>query len=143
MVIQFEIEPATTMIMPMGSPPRLTEHAPAAGEVYHLEVKPIDPRSKTRIAYANVRFEATNRDNGKSLKGELHPMWGGSGLHYALNSALAGDGAYDFSIIVDAPMFSRSVKDKDLFTKPATARFHFRLKGGALIEVSEPIAAPG
>ncbi len=143
MIIQFEIEPATTMIMPMGSPPRPTEHAPAAGEVYHLEVKPIDPRSKTRISYAVVTFSATNRDNGKTLKDELHPMWGGSGLHYALNSALAGDGAYDLSITVEAPTFSRSVKDKDLFAKPATARFHFRLKGGSLIEVSEPVAVPG
>jgi uncharacterized protein involved in high-affinity Fe2+ transport len=143
MIIQFEIEPATIMVMPMGSPPRLTEHPPAAGEVYHLEVKPIDPRSKTRIAYAAVTFTATNRDNGKTLKGELHPMWGGSGLHYALNSALAGDGIYELSITVEPPIFSRSVKDRDLFAKPATARFHFRLKGGALVEVSEPVAAPG
>lgn len=142
MIIQFEIEPATTMVMPMGTPPRLTEHAPAAGEVYHLEVKPIDPRSKTRIAYAAVTFEATNRDTGKALKGELHPMWGSSGLHYALNSALAGDGAYDLVITVQPPMFSRTVKDKDLFAKPTSARFHFRLKDGALIEVSEPVAAP-
>ena len=73
MIIQFEIEPATTMVMPMGAPPKLIEHAPAAGEVYHLEVKPVDPRSKTRISYALVTFEATNRDNGKALKGELHP----------------------------------------------------------------------
>ena len=142
MIIQFEIEPATTMVMPMGAPPKLIEHAPAAGEVYHLEVKPIDPRSKTRISYAVVTFEATNRDNGKTLKGELHSMWGSSGLHYALNSALAGDGAYDVVITVQPPSFSRSVKDKDLFTKPASARFHFKLKGGALIEVSEPIPAP-
>lgn len=143
MIIQFEIEPATTMIMPMGTPPRPTEHAPAAGEVFHLEVKPIDPRSKTRISQAVVTFSATNRDNGKALKGELHPMWGGSGLHYALNSAPAGHGAYYFSITVEAPTFSRSVKDKDLFAKPATARFHFKLRGGSLIEVSEPVAAPG
>ncbi len=143
MIIQFEIEPATTMIMPMGSPPRLTEHAPGAGEVYHLEVKPIDPRSKTRIPYAIVKFEATNRDTGRALRGELHSMWGGSGLHYALNSALAGDGAYDFSITVEPPTFSRSIKDRDLFAKPATARFHFKLKGGALVEVSEPVPAPG
>lgn len=142
MIIQFEIEPATTMVMPMGAPPKLIEHAPAAGEVYHLEVKPVDPRSKTRISYAAVTFEATNRDNGKTLKGELHPMWGSSGLHYALNSTLAGDGAYDLVITVQPPNFSRSIKDKDLFTIPATARFHFRLKGGALIEVSEPMV-PG
>ncbi len=143
MIIQFEIEPATTMLMLMGSPPKLMEHAPAAGEVYHLEVKPIDPRSKTRIPYAVVMFEATNRANGKSVKGELHAMWGGSGLHYALNSPLLGDGAYDFVVTVLPPTFSRSVKDKDLFAAPATARFHFSLEGGALTEVSEPIPAPG
>lgn len=141
-IIQLEIEPATTMIMPMGAPPKLIEHAPAAGEVYHLEVKPIDPRSKTRISYAVVTFEAANRDNGKILKGELHPMWGSSGLHYALNSTLAGDGAYDVVITVQPPSFSRSVKDKDLFARPASTRFHFRLTGGALTEVSEPMV-PG
>lgn len=143
MIIQFEIEPATTMLMSMGSPPKAMEHAPAADEVYHLEVKPIDPRSKTRISYAVVTFEATNRDNGKSVKGELHTMWGGSGLHYALNSALAGDGVYDFVVTVQPPTFGRSIKDKDLFIKPASARFHFKLKGGALVEVSEPIPAAG
>lgn len=142
MIIQFEIEPATTMLMPMGASRELVEHAPAAGEVYHLEVKPIDPRSKTRISHAVVTFDATNRDNGNTLKGELHSMWGSSGLHYALNSALAGDGAYDVVITVQPPSFSRSVKDRDLFTKPASARFYFKLKGGALIEVSEPIPAP-
>lgn len=137
-IIQFEIEPATTMLMPMGTPPKLIEHAPAAGEVYHLEVKPIDPRSKTRISYATVVFEATNRDIGKSLKGELHPMWGGSGLHYALNSTLLGDGAYDFVITIQPPTFSRALKDRTLFSAPAVARFYFKLKGGALTEVSEP-----
>jgi uncharacterized protein involved in high-affinity Fe2+ transport len=142
MIIQFEIEPATTMVMPMGNPPKLVEHAPAAGEVYHLEVKPIDPRSKTRISNVQVTFEATNRDSGKTLKGELHAMWGGSGLHYALNNALAGDGTYEFAITVQPPTFSRSVKDKDFLTKPASARFHFKLKSGALIEVSEPVPAP-
>ncbi len=143
MIIQFEIEPATTMLMYVGSPPKVMEHAPAAGEVYHLEVKPIDPRSKTRIPYATVTVEATNRDNGKSIKGELHTMWGSSGLHYALNSALVGDGTYDFVITVQPPTFGRSLKDKDLLVKPASARFHFKLKGGALVEVSEPIPVAG
>lgn len=143
MIIQFEIEPATAMLTYVGVPPKAMEHTPAAGEAYHLEVKPIDPRSKTRIPYAVVTFEATNRDNGKSVKGELHTMWGSSGLHYAVNSALAGDGVYDFLITVQPPTFGRSLKDKDLFTRPASARFHFKLKGGALVEVSEPIPAAG
>ena len=43
MIIQFEIEPASTMVMRMGRPPKMVKHTPAAGEVYHLEVKPIDP----------------------------------------------------------------------------------------------------
>lgn len=143
MIIQFEIEPTSTMFMPTGNPPKMVQHAPAAGEVYHLEVKPIDPRSKTRISYATVTFTATNRDNRKTLKGSLHPMWGGSGLHYALNSPLAGDGIYDFTVTIHPPAFSRSSKDKDLFASPVAARFHFRLKDGALIEVSEPIPTPG
>jgi hypothetical protein len=142
MIIQFEIEPATAMFMPMGTPAKLIEHAPGPGEVYHLEVKPIDPRSKTRIANAPTTFEVTNRESGKTLKGEFHAMWGGSGLHYAANSALAGDGTYDMVITVQPPTFARSAKDKAMFTTPASARFHFKLKGGALIEVTEPVAAP-
>ena len=142
MIIQFEIEPATAMFMPMGTPAKLTEHAPGPGEVYHLEVKPIDPRSKTRIANAQTTFVVTNRDSGKALNGELHAMWGSSGLHYASNSALAGDGTYDIVITVQPPTFARSVKDKALFTTAASARFHFKLKGGALIEVTEPVPAP-
>ncbi|MFM9849438.1 MAG: iron transporter [Hyphomicrobiaceae bacterium] len=142
MVIQFELEPATTMIMLVGTPPRPMEHAPAAGEVYHVEVKPIDPRSKTRIPYAHVAFEATNNDTGKSLKGELHPMWGSSGLHYAMNSALLGDGGYTATITIHAPTFGRSSKDKDLFMAPAMAKFHFKLTNRVLIEVSEPSPLP-
>lgn len=143
MIIQFEIEPATAMVMPMGTPSRFVEHAPMPGEAYHLEVKPIDLRSKTRVAYAQVTYVATHRDSGRILKGELHAMWGGSGLHYAANSALAGDGRYDVVFTVHPPTFARSAKDKDLFVAPASARFHFTLKGGALIEVSEPVPLPG
>lgn len=142
MVIQFELEPATTMIMLVGTPPRLMEHAPAAGEIYHVEVKPIDPRSKTRIPYAHVVLEATNTDTGKSLKGELHPMWGSSGLHYAMNSALLGDGGYTATITIHTPTFGRSSKDKDLFMAPAVAKFHFKLKNRVLTEVSEPSPLP-
>lgn len=142
MVIQFELEPATTMIMLVGTPPKPMEHAPAAGEIYHVEVKPIDPRSKTRIAYAHIVFEATNKDTGKSLKGELHPMWGGSGLHYAMNSALLGDGTYTSTITIHAPTFGRAPKDKDLFMVPAVAKFHFKLKDRVLTEVSEPSPLP-
>lgn len=137
MIVQFEIEPAKAMFM--GAPPKQVEHPPAAGEAYHIEAKPIDPRSKTRISYAHVIFEATNLENGKSTKGEMHPMWGGSGLHYAMNSTLLGDGAYLAAITIHAPTFGRAVNDKELFVVPAVTKFHFKLKDGALTEVSEPL----
>ncbi len=142
MIIQFELEPAVAMIMLAGTPPKPMEHGPAAGEIYHVEVKPIDPRSKTRISYAHIVFEATNKDTGKSLKGELHPMWGSSGLHYAMNSALLGDGAYAARITVHSPTFGRSPSDRNLFMTPAVANFHFRLKDRILTEVSEPSPLP-
>src|SRR3989304_4289945 len=133
MVIMFEIEPAKSMWMPMGSPAKWTEHAAGKGEVFHVEVKPIDPRSNTRIAYANVSFEAVNRGNGKKVKATLHPMWGGSGLHYSANHALAGDGTYQATVTVGVPGFARDMKDKELWMKPASARFHFKLAGGKLV----------
>ena len=70
----------------------------------------------------------------------LPPMWGGSGLHYSGNSALVGDGAYSATVTVGVPTFAREMKDKALWSKPVSARFHFRLKDGMIIEVSEPIA---
>ncbi|MBM3344088.1 MAG: hypothetical protein FJY56_18535 [Betaproteobacteria bacterium] len=136
MVITFELEPAKTMWMPMGK--RWMSHAPGKDEVFHVEVKPVDPRSKTRIAYADVAFEAVNRDNKRTVKLSLHPMWGGSGLHYAANSALVGDGVYRATITVNPPTFSRDIKDKELWMQPARADFHFKLAGGKLVEVSEP-----
>jgi hypothetical protein len=138
MIVQFELEPAKAMWMPMGTPPHFMEHPVGPGERYHVEVKPIDPRSKTRISYAEVSFVATNKDNGKKIEGALHPMWGSSGLHYAMNSALAGDGAYDAVISVGVPRFGRAPADKGLWQQPASARFHFKLAGGKLLEVSEP-----
>ena len=67
-------------------------------------------------------------------------MWGGSGLHYAYNSGLAGDGVYDATVTVEVPNFARDLKHKDLWSAPVTARFHFKLAGGKLVEVSEPTA---
>lgn len=138
MVITFELEPAKTMWMTMGK--RWMSHAPGTDEVFHVEVKPVDPRSKSRIAYADVAFEAVNRDNNRTVKLALHPMWGGSGLHYAANSALAGDGVYRAIVTVNAPTFSRDIKDKDLWMQPVRAQFHFKLAGGKLVEVSEAAA---
>ncbi|MBI2508845.1 MAG: iron transporter [Betaproteobacteria bacterium] len=142
MIVIFEIEAAKAMWMRMGNPPKWTEHAPGKGEVYHVEVKPVDPGSKTRISYAEVKFSAVNRDNKKKVSTTLPPMWGGSGLHYAANSALAGDGAYDATVTVGVPGFGRDAKNKDLWMKPVTTRFHFKLSGGKLVEVTEPVPEP-
>ena len=138
MLVMFEIEPGKAMWMQMGKPAKWTEHAPRSSERFHVEVKPIDPGSKTRISYANVKFDATNKDNAKKVKADLHPMWGGSGLHYSANSTLAGDGTYEARITVGVPAFARDSKNKELWAKPTTATFHFKLAGGKLVEVTEP-----
>lgn len=155
MIVQLELEPAKGMWMAMTAsvqlqmdnskgtwavlttPPKWAEHSVAKGQLYHVEVKPIDPRSKTRIPYADVKFEAVNLDNRKSVHGKLHPMWGGSGLHYAFNSGLQGDGTYEATVTVGVPTFARDLKDKR-WMEPAAAKFHFRLAGGKLTEVSRP-----
>lgn len=138
MIFQLELEGAESMWMQMGNPPIWGAHAPAGDERYHVEFKLTDPVSKTRIPYAQITFAATNRDNGKPLTLQLPPMWGSSGLHYSANSALAGDGVYAATVTVDVPTFQRELKDKELWAKPVSARFHFRLRDGKVIEVSEP-----
>jgi hypothetical protein len=74
MLVTFELEAAKSMWMQMGK--KWTEHPVGKGEIYHVEVKPVDPKSQTRIPYADVTFSAINRDNKKKLSGKLHPMWG-------------------------------------------------------------------
>ena len=138
MLVTFEIEAAKSMWMQMGS--KWTEHRAGKGEIYHVEVKPVDPKSNTRIPYAEVKFSAVNRSNQKKVSGTLHPMWGGSGLHYAANSPLAGDGAYETTITVGVPAFGRASADKDMWTKPITTKFHFKLANGKIVEVSEAVA---
>jgi hypothetical protein len=138
MIVQFELEPAKGMWMKMGNPSTWMEHPVGPGELFHVEVKPIDPKSKTRISYADVTFAAVNNDNGQKVDGKLHPMWGGSGLHYAMNSGLAGDGAYEATVTVDVPTFARDPKDKDRWMRPTSTTFYFRLADGKLTEVSEP-----
>ena len=142
MIVIFELEAAKAMSMLMGSPSKWVEHPVGKGEIFHVEVKPVDPKSKTRIAYAEVKFSAVNRDNKKQVSGTLHPMWGGSGLHYAANSPLAGDGTYETTITVGVPGFGRATADKNLWTTPVTATFHFKLADGKLIEVTEPTPEP-
>jgi len=136
MMVIFELEPAKGMWMQMDK--TWAEHPVGKGEIFHVEVKPVDPKSKTRISYAEVAFSAVNRDIKKKVSATLHPMWGGSGLHYAANSPLAGDGVYEATITVGVPTFARDPKDKELWMKPVTTRFHFKLAGGKLVEVSEP-----
>jgi hypothetical protein len=138
MTIIFELEAAKSMWMRMGIRSKWVEHPVGKGEIFHVEVKPVDPKSKTRIPYADVKFSAVNRDNKKKVSGKLHPMWGGSGLHYAANSPLAGDGTYAATISVGVPEVGRASADKDLWMNPVTAKFHFKLAGGKLVEVTEP-----
>ena len=138
MLVTFEIEAAKSMWMQMGS--KWTEHRASKDEIYHVEVKPVDPKSNTRIPYAEVKFSAINRGNQKNVSGTLHPMWGGSGLHYAANSPLAGDGAYEATITIGVPTFGRASADKDLWRKPITTKFHFKLANGKIVEVSEAVA---
>ncbi len=137
MSLQLEIEGAEAMWMQMGNPPVWGAHTPGADERYHVEFKLTDPQSKTRIPYADIVFSATNRDTGKTMTLALPPMWGSSGLHYSGNSALLGDGSYSVTTTVNVPTFQRELKDKDLWSKPVSAKFHFRLKDGMLTEVSE------
>ena len=137
MVLQLELEGSESMWMQMGNPPAWDVHTPGADERYHVEFKLTDPKSKTRIPYASITFAATNKDTGKTMTLPLPPMWGDSGLHYSANSALLGDGTYSATATVDVPTFQRELKDKGLWAKPVSAKFHFRLKDGKLTEVSQ------
>ncbi len=49
MIIQLELEPAKAMPAATGSPVELTEQGVGEGELYHVKVTPIDPRSNARI----------------------------------------------------------------------------------------------
>lgn len=140
MIFQLELEGSEAMWMQMGTPPKWGAHTPGADERYHVEFKLTDPKSKTRIPYANITFAATHKETGKSLSITLPPMWGSSGLHYSENSALLGDGTYNATVTVDTPTFQRDLKDKDLWSQPVSAKFHFKLKDGKLVEVSQPAA---
>ena len=113
------------------------EHPKALGELCHVDVTPFDPKSKTRIPSADVTFEAINKDTGKTVIDSLHPMLGGTGLHYACNNGFAGDGTYEVTVTVRVPTFARDLEDKRWMV-PAIGKFHFKLAGGKLTEVSEP-----
>lgn len=142
MMVSLEFEAPKGMWMQMGKPTMWRAHPVAKGDLFHVEVKPVDPGSKTRISYADVKFSAVNRDNKKKVSGKLEPMWGGSGLHYAFNSPLAGDGVYEATVTVGVPTFGRDAKNKDQWSEPVTTQFHFKLSGGKLVEVTEPAPEP-
>ena len=142
MIVTLEIEGAESMWMQMGNPPHWMEQPPTKGELFHVEVKPLDSGSKTRLPYAEVKFSAVNRDNKKIVSGTLHPSWGDSGLHYAYNTPLAGDGNYEATVTVGVPTFGRTAKNKDLWTKPVITKFHFKLAGVKVVEVTEPAPEP-
>ena len=60
----------------------------------------------------------------------------GATVRVPSNSALLGDGAYDATVKVVVPTFQRELTDKDLWSKPVHANFHFKLMNGKLTEVS-------
>ena len=43
---------------------------------------------------------------------------------------------------VGVPGFGRTAKNKDLWTKPVITKFHFKLAGVKLVEVTEPAVEP-
>ncbi len=137
MVLQLELEGSEAMWKQMGKSSKWGAHTPKSNERYHVEFKLTDPKSKTRIPYANITFAAMNKDTKKAMKLVLPPMWGSSGLHYSANSTLLGNGSYAATVTVAVPTFERELKDKDLWAKPVSAKFHFKLMDGKLTEVSE------
>ncbi len=146
MRIIFEMEPSKGMFMPpmymwMGT----------MGKPYHLEVKLEDPYSETRISNSHVSLTMTNVTTGVEVgSNSLHPMWGGSGLHYALNGyAMDGspleDGEYLATVTADPPQFMRGESNKHLWRNPITADFRFHMKDGEILSgsvVTETRVAP-
>lgn len=130
MRIKLELEPAKVMTMLMAG--KWDQMKSMPDEKYHVEVKPEDPKSNSRIAYAQVTFSATNQDTGKKVELDLHPMWGGSGLHYAANSDLP-DGTYSATVMVGVPTFARGPADEDRWMTPTQAHFEFKLENGLLV----------
>lgn len=133
-IVELVLEPAKSMLMLMGG--NWMEMAPAAGADIHVEVKITDPGSNDRPAHSAIEFHAENETTGETMEEELHPMWGGSGLHYAINHGLLGDGEYHVEIHLDEPRFARSLGDKDKWMGSVEAEFHFVIEDGLVTEVS-------
>ncbi len=93
------------------------------GKSYHLEVKVEDTYSETRISYSDVALTMTNVTAGVEVSSDiLHPMWGGSGLHYGTN-AVVEPGTYDVTVDIGVPEFARSPSDELLYRSPISATF--------------------
>lgn len=60
-IVTFELEPAKSLGLQTCNPREWRERPVRKGEVYHLDVKPVDPKSKVVISYAEVRFNGVNR----------------------------------------------------------------------------------
>ena len=133
-IVELVLEPAKSMSMLMGG--AWMEMAPAAGADIHVEVKVSDPGSKTRIPHSAIEFHAENETTGQTMVEELHPMWGGSGLHYAINHGLLGDGQYHAEIHLEEPRFARSIGDKDKWMGTAEVAFQWVIKDGLVTEVT-------
>lgn len=133
-IVELVLEPAKSMLMFMGG--GWMEMAPALGEDIHVEVKITDPASKDRPPHSAIEFHAENETTGETMEEDLHPMWGGSGLHYAINHGLLGDGEYHAEIHLEEPRFARSMGDKDKWMGTVEVEFHFVIEDGLVTEVS-------
>lgn len=133
MNIKVEFEPSKGMHMLMNG--KWMDMNPAKDEPYHLEIKLEDPYSKTRISNSDIKLTIT-KSTGETADYDLHPMWGSSGLHYADNGKLMGDGDYVVTVLANAPTFVRGSANKDLWINPISTDFEFSIKDGII--TSEP-----
>lgn len=138
MRIQLILEPAKGMNMWMDMGGGLMwMDMDAMGALYHVEVKPVDEGSGTRLTHCVVTFNATNTTTTETMSEELHGMWGGSGLHYAINHSLFGAGDYTASVVVDPPRFARSLSDGAKWMDPIQADFTFSIDGAGMVTATE------
>ena len=128
-------EPAKAMWVYMNG--MWMDMSPAPDEPIHVEVKPVDEASGTRITDVAVVFAATNTTTGETMNEDLHPMWGGSGLHFAINHGLLGAGDYTASVTVKVPEFARSISDKDKWMTPIQADFTFTINNAGMVTATE------
>ncbi len=137
MRIKFEMEPSKGMFMPP-----LYMWMGTMGKPYHLEVKLEDPYSETRISYSDVALTMINVTTQVGVSSDiLHPMWGGSGLHYAVNGyAMDGspleDGEYLATVTADPPQFMRGESNKHLWLDPISVDFRFQIRNGEILSGS-------